>query len=354
MRFKKVFAVLFCCFMLMPLAVFAACNQNEDNYSLDGFDFEDTDTWFDEEKTDLPSLEQCQKITVGMSFTDVLRTVGKPQRDMGYGAMWFQFDIDDGTVLNLWFDLDGEKEFDYVQNNPHSVYGTHFLYVSSISFAQDKPDWYYHKRYNLNELYPWINELNAEDVKEVRCEFAYIGVGPGHLKDISYSTDEADVENAFKILSSSAEAISPAEGAIDGGFYVKYDFINENGTYSVTISNGNLYIGNKCYKLVDGTYRLKSPYVECHSFITQSFAPYESYEIYAYGNESVKIGDYDGFGEFEFQKYEGVIDKTPSYRLKNDAVELLILSDKLFVIEEEDKTCAFQITGDKDFSFLFQ
>lgn len=349
MRFKKIFAIFFSCLMMMSLAAFAACNYNG-NPVIEGFDLDDPDTWFDEEKTDLPTLTQCQKISVGMSFTEVVRKIGKPQRDLGYGTIWYQFDIDDGSVLNLWFNLDVDKEDKYVQNNPHSVYGTHFLYVSHIEFDQEKPDWYYHKSYNLNELYPWINELKEEDVVKVRYEQAFIGVAPGDFKDISYSTNEVDIENAYKLLSSSAEAISPAEGQIDGGGYVKYDFLTADGkTYSITISNGNLYIDNRYYRFVGNTYKFKSSERDCHSFITYV----DTYEVYTYGNESVKIGEYDGLVGFEFQKYEGLLENTPSYRLKSFDKDLLILSDKQFIIEGDDNTVIYQITGDKDFSFLF-
>lgn len=351
MRFKKILAVLFGCLMLMPLAAFVACNQNEDNYPLDGFDLEDAETWFDEEKADLPTLEQCKKITVGMSLTEVIRKIGKPQRDIGYGANIFQFDIDDGSVLNLWFNLDIEKEDEYFDKNPNAtVYGSHFLYVSSISFDQDKPDWYYHTSYKLNELYPWINGLKVEDIQKVRYEHAYIGVAPGNLKDISYSTNEVDIANAYKILSLSAEAINPLEGEVCGGGYSKYDFITADGkTYSITISNGNVYVDNKVYKFIGSTYKFKSSELDCHSFITYL----DKYEVHAYDDESVKVGEYDGLGEFEFQLIEEATDKTPSYRIKHFAEDVLILSEKQFMIEAEGKTYLFQITGDKNFSFLF-
>ncbi|MDE7167271.1 MAG: hypothetical protein K2O28_00290 [Clostridia bacterium] len=349
MRFKKILAVLIGCTMLMPLAALAACNQNDDNYSLDGFDLENIETWFDEEKTDLPSLKQCQKITVGMSLTEVVRKIGKPQRDIGYGAIIFQFDIDDGSTLTVWFN------YKYSDNNSDATENdTNILYVQSISFdhekPDEKPDWYYHTSYKLNELYPWINELKVEDIQKVRYEHAYIGVAPGNLEDISYSSNKEDIENAYKILSSSAEAINPLEGQVCGGGYVKYDFLTAGGkNYSIRISNGNVYVDNKVYKFVGSKYKFKYSELDCHSFITNV----DTYEVYDYENESVKIGDYDGLGEFEFQLIEGATDKTPSYRIKHFAEDVLVLSENQFMIEDEGKTYVFQITGDKNFAFLF-
>ncbi len=101
-------------------------------------DKEKLETWFDENKTNLPNLEQCQEIEVGMSIDEVVKRIGKPQRNIGYGARRFQFDIDDGSKLVINFFLDTEKENEYIQNHPEaSVYGTHYLYVGIIEFVDN-------------------------------------------------------------------------------------------------------------------------------------------------------------------------------------------------------------------------
>ncbi|MDE6667785.1 MAG: hypothetical protein K2K38_05500 [Clostridia bacterium] len=327
MRFKKMFAVLFGCMMLMPLAAFAACNQSEDDYPLDGFDLDDTRTWFDEEKTDLPTLKQCKKVTVGMSLTEVIRKIGKPQRDIAYGAIIFQFDIDDGSAFTVWFDSE--------------------LCVQSVSFDQERPAEYIY----LNEQYPWINELKVENIEQVRYEFSYTCVVPGTFKDIYYSTNSVDIENSYKVLFSSLPLLSRFE-ITDGGSYVKYDFkTSDDKTYSVTIYD-QMWFNGQYYSSFEKTYKLKFSDLDCHSFIT--YPPYDDqYEVYAYGDEGVKIGEYDGLGEFEFQLIEGEIDKTPGYRLKCFEEDLLILSEDYFMIELEEKSYLFKITGDKSFSFLF-
>lgn len=102
-------------------------------------DKENPETWFDPEKTDLPGIEQCEQISIGMSLDEVVRKIGKPQRDIGSGARLFQFDIDNGLALNIWFDLDVEKENEYVHNNPNvSVYGTHALYVGRFEIGEKR------------------------------------------------------------------------------------------------------------------------------------------------------------------------------------------------------------------------
>ena len=207
----------------------------------------------------------------------------------------------------------------------------------------------------LNELYLWIDALNVDEIVEVRCEHAFAGVAPGHLKDISYSTNSVDIENTYRLLFSPLMSISAIEGQIDGGGYVKYDFFTaDNETYSIFVSNNIVKINNQYYKFVDTFYyAFQYADVNCNAFITYDIPAYNKYEIYTYANEGVKIGDFDGLGEFEFCVYDGLIESTPSYYLRSSGVNLLILSSNQFMIEGDDNTVVYQITGEKDFSELF-
>lgn len=345
------------CLTLLSMAL-AGCNtgnQNnnnsnddiiEEDITVEGIDKTDPYTWFDVTKTDLPSLEMCQEITEGMTLNQVIRKIGKPQRDIGYGTMILQFDVDDGSVFTVSFlkDKDDPAVADYDK-----------WVVFAAGFNTEIPDIYFPYYGTLNNLYSWIDELNVEDVTEVRFEHAYIGVAPGHLKDISYSTNSIDIENTYRLLFSPLKAISNSEAQIDGGGYVRFDFFTaDNETYSITVSNNTVLINNQYFKFVDSFYYafLYSD-LDCNSFITYDTPIYDEYEIYTYANESVKIGTYDGLGEFEFKVYDGLIENAPSYYLRSSAVDLLILSDNQFMIERKNNTIIYQITGKKNFSFLF-
>lgn len=100
-------------------------------------DKEDVRTWFDPEKTDLPDAEQCGQISVGMSLDEVVRKIGKPQRDVGHGAVLFEFDLADGGVLTIGLALDVEQEDEAVHGDP-GVYGTHCLYVVSCQIRWEE------------------------------------------------------------------------------------------------------------------------------------------------------------------------------------------------------------------------
>lgn len=356
----KKFTRLICLLFLVGCiaASFAACtqdNKNENNNDPDsgiiedeetaaGIDKDDHFTWFDVNKTDLPDLTECQKISAGMTLNQVIRAIGKPQRDIGYGTWIFQFDVADGSVLTVSFVLGDER-----QRPETPTYDC--LIVSGAGFDREIPDVYFPFKGTLNELYPWINELKEEDIVKVRSERSAIGVAPGHLKNISYSTDGADIQNVYRLLFSTLYQISSSEGQMDGGRCVKYDFFTkDNQTVSITVSNNTVMINNRYYKFSDYfNYKFQYSELDCHSFITYV----DAYEIYTYANESVKIGDYEGLGEIEFEVYEGIIETSPKFRLKSFAVNLLILSKDQFVIEGEDNTIIYRITGEKDFSALF-
>lgn len=105
-------------------------------------DKEDPVTWLDPEKTSLPTKEQCEQITVGMSLDEVVALIGRPQRDVGSGAILYQFDVEGGAILQIRFDSDVEQENKYVHDNPNAhIYGSHCLYVGSVGFTTESlPD----------------------------------------------------------------------------------------------------------------------------------------------------------------------------------------------------------------------
>lgn len=361
MRFKKIYAVLISGLMLLSIAL-AGCdttNENKGNIddnniediTVEGIDKSDPYTWFDVTKTDLPSLEACKHITNGMTLNQVIRKIGKPQREIGYGATIMQFDVDDGSILTVTFDMDLKK----IESNPNlSTYD--YLVVCHSDFDREIPDVFFPYYGPLNNLFSWIHKLNIEKIVGVRYEQAFIGVAPAMLKNISYSTNSIDIQSAYRLLSSPLKAISDAEGQIVGGGYVKYDFFTANNeTYSITVRNNTVQINNQYYKFIDKFYYafLHSD-LDCHSFITYDTPYFDEYEIYTYADESVKVGEFGGLGEFEFCIYDGLIENTPSYYLKSSAVNLLILSGNQFMIEGSDNTIVYQITGEKDFSALFE
>ncbi len=106
--------------------------------SVETLDKENVLTWLDPDKQPLPTREQCEGIVVGMSLDEVVFHIGKPQREVGYGAILYQFDVDGGGILEIRLELDVERENELVHDNPNvHIYGTHFLYVAACSFVPE-------------------------------------------------------------------------------------------------------------------------------------------------------------------------------------------------------------------------
>lgn len=360
MRFKKILGLIAGVLMLFSIAL-AGCdavNQNgtnngdnnsggnntDEEITVAGIDKENIYTWFDTNKTDLPSLEKCKKIKAGMSLNQVISEIGKPQRDIGSGVPLFQFDLDNGSICTISFNI---------ENKPNiSDYDS--LVVFRMDYDLNIPEIFFPYCGSFNKLYSWVDKLNVEDIVQVRYEHAYIGVAPGNFKDISYTTNSVDIENSYRLLFSNLQEISTDEGQVSGGGYVKYDFLTANNeTYSVMVANNRLFINGRYYKFVGNFYyEFQYADIECYAFDTNNW---DEYEIYTYATESVKVGDYDGLGEFEFCIYDGLIEKAPGYYAKTELyVNLLILSGNQFMIEDDYKPIVYRIISEKDFSSLFE
>ena len=69
------------------------------------FDKNDHNTWYEEARNGGISDEMAEKITVGMTFSEVVDIIGKPQRDTGSGVWIMEWDMKSGKVLAVCFNL---------------------------------------------------------------------------------------------------------------------------------------------------------------------------------------------------------------------------------------------------------
>lgn len=209
----------------------------------------------------------------------------------------------------------------------------------------------------LSSLYPWIAALHKEDILEIRMETAAIGVAPGHFREISYSADRDDIKNVYEeILLSSVKEIPESEGEITGGGYVQYDFFTKGDTFSLNVSNGTVYVNGVYYLFEKKLLKLNSATTECNAFITYADMTdrWDSFAVYTCGAEGVKLGEFKGLGAFEFTEYTGECDRNAKLRLVSDTVNLNILSENLFMIEDDYVLRVFQLTGEKNFLEFFE
>ena len=208
--------------------------------------------------------------------------------------------------------------------------------------------------------YQWVNELDRNDIIKVKYESSAIGIAPGNLINIVYSTDPEDISKLYDAIILARYVETDMEYAVmDGGGYRKYEFITNDKTYSVYLSNGFVISQQnhpsaevtdlKYYKFLGEHYTFTNPSLECNSFLVYN----DTYQAYITEDDTL-IGEYEGLDEFEFVPYEGPLVgwETPYY-IETQFGRVYIHTKKIIYLKDGNTFTYFQIVGDKDFSFLF-
>lgn len=68
------------------------------------FDPSDKDTWFNPFQMILPSVEDTQRVKLGMTIGEVVLILGKPQIQVGFGSIFLAFYLSNGQVFLAWWD----------------------------------------------------------------------------------------------------------------------------------------------------------------------------------------------------------------------------------------------------------
>lgn len=67
------------------------------------FDKNNPATWFCAAQNGGIGEDRAEKLEVGMTFTEVVALLGRPQRDIGSGSMLAEWDMQSGKVLTVCF-----------------------------------------------------------------------------------------------------------------------------------------------------------------------------------------------------------------------------------------------------------
>ena len=62
------------------------------------------------EKADPSLLEKTKEVEAGMTYDEVVSLLGEPNADIGYGAIIYEWIIDDDTTFKVFFKKDIETE----------------------------------------------------------------------------------------------------------------------------------------------------------------------------------------------------------------------------------------------------
>lgn len=208
--------------------------------------------------------------------------------------------------------------------------------------------------------YKWVDELDKNDIIKVRREISAVGIEPGNLVDIIYSTNSVDINNLYNaIFLAQYVNVEYNDVVVDGGGYLKYDFITNDKVYSITIYNGFIsshHNDNICdvtqlkyYKFLGEHYSFNDPLLECNSFLVYN----NNYKVYNASDNSL-IGDYEGLDDYEFILYEGGITGVESpYYIETSFGRVYIHNKDIIYLKEGNTFIYYKIVGNKNFSFLF-
>ena len=194
-----------------------------------------------------------------------------------------------------------------------------------------------------------IPNLTLEDIVEVRYEHGYIGVAPGRLTNILYSTDMEDRSSVLSILEMTVYEDLSNNWQVCGGGYTLYTMFTNDERYDIEITNDYISINQKHYKFLGEYISFEYPKSQAHSYITYLD------DFDAYTMDDVKIGNFTGLSEFEFIDYP--YDTLPENEnlgyLETEIGRLYILADNIFYIKDGNIHTYFLVTGEKTFRDIF-
>lgn len=194
-----------------------------------------------------------------------------------------------------------------------------------------------------------IPNLSVNDIVKVRYERGYIGVAPGSLTDIAYSTDFEDKNMLLSLLEMPVYEDNTNHWQVTGGGYTLYTIFTKEGRYDIEITNDYILINQKHYRFLGQYIFFEYPSLEAHSYVTYQ----DTYEVFTM--DDVKIGDFNGLSEYEFIKYpyDTIFENEALGYLETEIGRLYILSENIFYFKDKNTYTYFLVVGEKNFANFF-
>lgn len=205
----------------------------------------------------------------------------------------------------------------------------------------------------------WFDEINIDDIVEVRTISECIGVAPGKVKEVSSSTSKAVISRIFEdCYWMDTTPISKEEGQISGGTAVTIEFILSDGTMK------NLYINNGNYKDSSGEYYELS-YIPGFNYVPEYTTWYQFITYTGIGRigklppaTSSTLKDevtwlcYVLVSGLKFVETDILPEVLPSYCIETEFGELIFYTNTVFTIGY-DHSKVYQLIG-KDLNELIE
>ncbi len=195
---------------------------------------------------------------------------------------------------------------------------------------------------NLTEVFPEAANFDAQNVDSVRFEHGYVGVAPGSLKDIEYTTNAEDILTALQTLDGQLTEVDSLYAQVCGGWYRTITFCSANDSFNLTITNGFVQKDGKYYRFA-GLFQQPQYGRECHSFLTYS-------DKYTVQKDGVVLEEFQGLAQFEFTEYvDQIVLSETGITLQTEFGTITLLSDTRFVFDGKD-----YVLTKGSFAFAFQ
>ena len=200
---------------------------------------------------------------------------------------------------------------------------------------------------------PWLFDMEASQITEIRQQHTYIGVAPGTLANIYYTTNTDEIARLLELWRwMTLSEVDESDTQISGGVSLTTTFTLADGTQrSVSFSNGIYYAGAHLALRTDSVPQIRDERITLSAL---SFISYnDSYKLYTTDG---LVGEYTGISEFEFTAYDGPITlQIPTTYIECEFGILRLYSPSLFSFENGyGELRYYSIVGDEDFSFAFE
>ena len=179
-----------------------------------------------------------------------------------------------------------------------------------------------------------IPDISIDDIIQVRSERGFIGVAPGSLTNIVYSTDFEDRNNVLNILEMPVYEDITNNWQICGGSYFTYSIFTNDERYDIRIANGYISFNQKHYKFLGEyvTFEYPSDEVYLHSFITylDTATVYRLDWIYSDLVEAEKICEINNIGNLEFVECDWSSDNFATHEIVTEFGSLYVYDSDVF------------------------
>lgn len=249
-----------------------------------------------------------------------------------------------------------------VQFTLHGTFDVNFTidgFKSSIRVICDNQSSKYEDyRGDISDIYPWMKNLNTENIDKVRFETSAIGIEPGSLRNVSYTNDSNDINNIANLLNAKIMRDDVGAHQIDGGGYNLITFYQGSNAYNLRIYNGFVngdesLSANNAYQIqcVPGTTKINNPYQECLKLLT--YGKDSDCDVKSASDDSV-VTNINYLQDIEFEPWgeASMDDNQPAFYIDDG----LKVSDKLYIYSEERfkyNDVFYRIISDVNFASLF-